>query len=156
MQPAGLGEHLPGLSTGEKKLGAPALEKIVSTPYTSDDNDSEDEFWLDSSTVFSFGAVVFGDIDCCRLRPSIVFIFVFVFWFCIWCNWCCCGIGCCRLRPGNGHAMPSMLYIVHRGNRHATPGHLRGTHPQLQNYKCNAMKYIWRKYKVQYITCSIT
>ena len=27
--------------------------------------------------------------------------------------------------------------------------------PQLQNYKCNAMKYIWRKYKVQYITCSI-
>ena len=49
-----------------------------------------------------------------------------------------------------------MLYIVHPGNRHAVPGQLRGTHPQLLNYKCNAMKYIWRKYKVQYITCSIT
>ena len=129
-----------------KKLGAPVSEKFVNIPYTSDDNDSGDEFWLAFFTVFYFVA---------KQGACIVFVFVFIFWFCR-CNWCCCGIGCCRLRPGNGHAMPSMLYIVHTGNGHAMPGRLRGTHPQLLNYKCNAMKYIWRKYKVQYITCSIT
>ena len=50
-------------------MGALALEKFVSTPYISDDNDSGDGFLLHSFTVFSFGAVVFGDIDCCKLRP---------------------------------------------------------------------------------------
>ena len=70
MQPAGLGEDLPGLSTGEKKLGAPALEKFVSIPYTSDENDSGDEFWLALFTVFYFVA---------KQGACIVFVFVFVF-----------------------------------------------------------------------------